>query len=207
MTDHFALLQEARRPWLDAGTLQVTFLQLSSTVHPDRSHNAPEHEKSLANQRFLEINAAYNCLREPKDRLAHLLELELGARPKDVQVILPGTMEVFMDISQLCRTVDAFLMERGKAGSPMVKVQMFERAQEWSDRLLEQQRKVGATRVELEDELKAMNSVWESAPPSGDPTRAGSLPLHRLEQAYRVLSYVSRWQAQIQERLVRLAFD
>jgi hypothetical protein len=31
------------------------------------------------------------------------------------------------------------------------------------------------------------------------------LPLERLEQIYRAMSYVSRWMAQIQERVVQLA--
>ena len=39
----------------------------------------------------------------------------------------------------------------------------------------------------------------------GAPERAPALPLKRLEQVYRVFSYVSRWTDQLQERLVRLA--
>ena len=84
MTDNFLLLDEPRRPWLDADALKRKFLARSAEVHPDRTHNAAESEKLAANQRYTALNAAYNCLREPKDRVRNLLELELGQKPSDL---------------------------------------------------------------------------------------------------------------------------
>jgi len=52
--------------------------------------------------------------------MLHLLELETGARPKEVQRIPPGTMDLFVEIGTICRDVDGFLVERGKAISPAV---------------------------------------------------------------------------------------
>src|SRR5438067_139698 len=106
MTDYFALLGQPRLPWLDGDSLKAKFLELSATVHPDRVHDGSEIEKQSSHQRSAELNAAYNCLREPKTRLQHLLELEAGAKPKQVEQISPGTMELFMKIGQLCREVD-----------------------------------------------------------------------------------------------------
>src|SRR5437868_8581649 len=83
MTDNFSLFNEPRRPWLDADLLKQKFLKFSAEVHPDKIHNASDGEKAAANKRYAELNAAYNCLREPKERLLHLIELELGAKPKD----------------------------------------------------------------------------------------------------------------------------
>src|SRR6266480_4581877 len=99
MADYFFLLDEPRRPWLDPEVLKAKFHVLTSTVHPDRVHRATEPEKQAANQRYAELNAAYQCLREPKDRLRHLLELERGIKVEDVQKISPGTMDWFMEIS------------------------------------------------------------------------------------------------------------
>ena len=205
MTDHFALLNEPRRPWLDAEALKAKFLQFANEVHPDRFHNAPEREKFLAHQRYLELNAAYTCLREPKDRLLHLLELELGSRPKEVQIVPPGTMELFLEVGQICRNVDAFLAERAGVTAPMLRVPLFERARGWADKLIRVRERVIATRMELETELRTLNPVWEQAPAPGHADRANALALGRLEQVHRVLSYVFRWQAQIQERLVQLS--
>ncbi len=205
MIDAFALLNEPPRPWLDAEALKQKFLPLSSAVHPDRTHNAPDAEKQASTARYAELNAAYNTLREPRDRLLHLLELELGAKPKDVQRIPPGTMDLFVEVGQICRDVDAFIAQRGNVTSPLLKVQMFERGMEWTDKLQALQQRINAKRDELTGELQQLNAVWESAPTIGSPERVAALPLERLEQIYRVFSYIARWSEQIQERNVQLA--
>ena len=205
MTDSFSLLDEPRRPWLDAEALKQKFLPLSSAAHPDRIHSAPEAEKQAATNRYAEINAAYNTLREPRDRLLHLIELESGAKPSDIQRIPPGTMDLFVEVGQLCRDVDAFQAERGQVTSPLLKVKMFERSMEWTDQLQALQGRINARRDELTTELQQMNAIWETAPATGSPSRAAALPLERLEQIYRVFSYIARWSEQIQERHVQLA--
>lgn len=196
MTDYFSLLNEPRCPWLDADELKTRFLELSSRVHPDRFHGGEESEKAEAGRRFAELNTAYQCLRDPKDRLLHLLTLELGDKPKDVQRIPPGTMDLFMEVGQTCRDADAFIAERGQVTSPLLKVQMFQRGMEWTDKLSAIQQHVNGKRDELFAELQSMNAAWESG---------ATKPLERLEQIYRVLSYVTRWTEQIQERVVQLA--
>ena len=205
ITDAFNLLNEPRRPWLDAEALKQKFLPLSSAAHPDRTHNAPESEKQQANERYAELNAAYSTLREPRDRLLHLLELELGAKPSDIQRIPPGTMDLFVEVGQFCRDVDAFLASRGSVTSPLLKVQMFERGMEWTDKLQALQQRINAKRDELTGELQQMNAVWDAAPAIGSQERPAALPLERLEQIYRVFSYIARWSEQIQERNVQLA--
>ncbi|MSU62057.1 MAG: hypothetical protein EXS31_06625 [Pedosphaera sp.] len=205
MTDYFVLLKQPRLPWLDVDELKNRFLTLSSDLHPDRVHGASEEVKAEANHRYAVLNAAYSCLRETKDRLLHLLELEQGSRPSDIQRIPPGTMDLFVEVGQLCRDVDVFLTERGKVTSPLVKVQFFEKGMEWTDKLQALQRTLNAKRDELGAELACMTPVFNSAPPSGNLQRASQLPLERLEQIYRILSYVARWSGQIQDRVVELS--
>jgi DnaJ-domain-containing protein 1 len=205
MIDAFALLDQPRQPWIDTDALKEHFLALSAAAHPDRVHAGSEAEKQAATARYAALNSAYSTLREPRDRLLHLLELETGGRPKDVQRIPPGTMDLFVEVGQLCRDVDAFLVERGKATSPLIKVQMFERGMDWTDKLQDLQARINARRDELTAELRGMNAAWESAPAIGSSERAAALPLERLEQVYRVFSYIARWSEQIQERLVQLA--
>src|SRR5213593_156293 len=120
MTDYFALLAEPRRPWFDPCSLKQKFLTLSAQVHPDRVHNASDAAKHSAQDRYTELNAAYNCLRDPKERLLHLLELERGEKPKQIENIPPDLMNVFLDISQLCREADAFLTEKAGVTSPLL---------------------------------------------------------------------------------------
>lgn len=205
MTDAFALLSEPRRPWLDAEALKARFLPLSAAVHPDRVHSASEADKAAANTRYAELNAAYNTLREPRDRLLHLLELEAGGKPKDVQRIPPGTMDLFVEVGQTCRDTDEFLKQKSTSDSPMVKLRLMQEGLDWLDRLQALQGRVNAKRDELTAELRQMNGVWEAAPAIGIPDRVNALPLERLEQVYRAMSYVARWTEQIQERVVQLA--
>src|SRR5690242_3412805 len=201
MTDPFKLLNEPRRPWIDVEALKQKFLALSNDAHPDRIHSASEADKANATARYSELNAAYNALREPKERLLHLLELE-SVRPSDIQRIPPGTMDLFVEVGQLCRDVDEFLAGRAKVTSPLLKVKTFEQGMEWTEKLQVLQQRVNARRDELAAELKRMNAAWESAPAVGSAERAAALPLERLEQIYRVLSYIARWSEQIQERTV-----
>ena len=205
MTDDFALLDEPRRPWLDPERLKSKFLQFSAATHPDHFHNAGEDEKRAINQRVADLNAAYNHLREPRERLRCLLELELGAQPKDVQRIPPGTMELFAEVGQLCRDVDTFVARKAQVTSPLLKARRFEQGLEWMDKLITLQNKILAKKQDLDVELKSLNAAWETAPTVGTEARLPGLPLARLEQIYRIFSYIARWTEQIQERTVQLA--
>src|ERR1035437_8974462 len=131
MTDFFALLAEPRRPWLEADLLKQKFLALSANAHPDRIHSASEADKADATKRFTELNAAYNCLAELKMRLLHLLELELGAKPKDIQQIPTALADLFPEVATNCRSVDGFLAEKSKAVSTLLQGQLFKRGQDW----------------------------------------------------------------------------
>ena len=206
MTDYFALLDESRRPWIDPVSLKTKFLALTAEVHPDRVHTASEAEKQSANQRYAELNAAYNCLREPKGRLRHLLELERGSKPEGVQKISPATMDCSVEVSRLCHEADAFLAERARASSPMLKVQLFEEAMALTEKLNAQLQKLNVKGDLLVEQLKNLNMVWESAPPVGSPARVNILPCSRLEHLYRDFSYLARWAEQVQERIAQLSF-
>jgi DnaJ-domain-containing protein 1 len=198
MTDYFALLEEPRRPWIDAELLKEKFLSRSSQVHPDRVHGAPESDRKNADTRYAELNAAFNCLREPKDRVRHLFELELGRRPADIENIPAALMDFAFEIGRACKMADTLLAEKAKVTSAILKVQFFERGQASVDGLNALQRRINEQRGLLLDELKAMNPEWESA------TR--EKPLKRLEEIYRLLGYFARWSEQLQERVVQLSF-
>jgi hypothetical protein len=208
MLDNFALLNEARRPWLEAEPLKQKFLALSSAIHPDRSHEAGAAEREAATRRFAELNAAWQCLREPKERLGHLLELELGARPADAQDVPPAAMDLFFETGRICREADAFLAAKSKTTSPVVKAQMFARGMELAGRLNELRQVILRRREELLAELPRLNAAWEAAPvpEAVGAERAAFLPLELLERIYRMLSYIARWTGQIEERVVQLSF-
>jgi curved DNA-binding protein CbpA len=205
MTDYFALLGQTRLPWIDPDESKAAFLARSGQVHPDRFHNAPEEERCAANAAYVELNTAHQRLRESKDRLLHLLELELGRKPEEIQNVPAEALEMFMKVGKLCRDVDAFRAERARASSPILQAQLYERALDWTDQLQSMQQSIASQRLVLETRLKTMNALWESAPVPGEPARSGSLPLTELEQLYRQFGFLARWSGQLQDRLVSLA--
>ena len=203
MTDYFGLLNEPRRPWLDTTLLRRKFLALAASCHPDRVHQAGEAEKIAANRHYAELNAAWQCLSEPKTRLLHLLELERGAKPADIQTIPSALADVFAGVSEICRQADAFISDKEKVTSPLLKIQWFERAQPWIERLNSWQQNLGKLRDQLNSRLEMLDQQWsrEDEVSLRDPAL-----LARLEELYRFYGYFNRWQNQLQERVARLSF-
>ena len=144
MTDYFAALNEPRRPWLDAEALKKKFLSLSADAHPDRVHTLPPAEREAATRHYAELHAAYNCLRDAKQRLRHLLELERGIKPAEIQDIPESLMGFFMEVGRLCREVDSFLAEKAKVTSPLLQVEWFERGQDWTGKTQSMQKSIQA---------------------------------------------------------------
>ena len=203
MPDNFILLDQPRRPWLEPEALKEKFFALSASVHPDHAHGLSESERATAHERYTALNAAYSCLRDPRSRLRHLLELELGAVSKDVQSIPSELMDLSLKIGRACREADSVVLEKNRATSPLLKVQLFERSQQRSDELQPLQRMVNDKREALLSELKQLDAAWLAG--AADPIERAAL-LQRLERIYRLLGYFDRWLSQIQERIVHLAF-
>ena len=200
MIDYFALVSEPRRPWLEPDVLKQKFLTLSASLHPDRIHSAGAAARAGAATSFAELNAAYTCLADPKSRLRHLLELELGAKPKDIEEIPAALADVFADVAMTCRSTDGFLAERSRGTSPLLQVQRFEHAQDWVDKLQALQQKLSGVQGQLLDELKALDGRWVNL-----AAEARHEILSNLEELYRLFGYFNRWNKQINERLVQLA--
>jgi DnaJ-domain-containing protein 1 len=205
VTDPFALLNEPRRPWVDPDALHAKFLALSATQHPDRFHNADAAEREAARRRFAELNVAYQCLRDPGQRLRRLLELETGVVPAKLQTAPADLLPLFVEVGEACREAGAFLSARSPATSPVLKAVQFGQALEWTGRLQGLLGRLHDRQAALLEELRALNPLWEATP--GVPTAGGTRvrPLERLEEICRTLGFLIRWTAQIQEHLVQLA--
>lgn len=202
MKDCFALLDEPRRPWLEGERLRQKFLRLSADQHPDRVAQFDEGARSAAQEKFTALNAAYNRLRDPKERLLHFLELELGAAPPQVQEVPIHLMEAAMEVGRVCREADALVSERAKAGSPLLQVPFLGPAQELVGRVGAVQEKIRGWREELDRELVRLDAQWCQA----ESPEARRRLLVELLSVYRRLSYYARWAAQLQERVVQLSF-
>jgi curved DNA-binding protein CbpA len=202
--DLFAVLNQPRRPWLDPEAVQGSFISLSSAVHPDRVHNASEAEKSTAHAQFTALNHAWQVLRDPKGRIQHLLGLETGRKPGSLERLPSRTMDYYLELGQVCGEFDRFLADRKTVVSPLFMVRSFEKGMSWRDRLESSLSELNARLARLVEETKGMNASWDAAPAMGSAERECALPLERLEEIYREISYASRWLQQVRERLVQI---
>src|SRR5712672_1961645 len=89
-------------PGLDAGALKERFARATGESHPDKFQQAPEAERTAVEARYAELNRAYQTLVDPRQRLLALYELTKGEKPRDVQRIPPGTMDLFIEVGQTC---------------------------------------------------------------------------------------------------------
>lgn len=203
MLDYFHLLGEERRPWIDPDLLKKRFLLLSGEVHPDRVHGNSAEEKLSAQRRYAELNAAYNNLRHPKERLHHLLELETGVKPEQVQQIPSDLTEFFIEVGQMFKQVDKFLAEKAKTTSPLLQVQLFEAGQLWTEKLNALRQKLNSRQQDSTAQLKALDHQWASLEKEDTTSRRNLL--QDLEQLYRLFGYYARWETQIHERQMQLS--
>lgn len=201
MPDYFALLQAERRPWLEPDEVKQKFISLSAAVHPDRIHSAGAEQKAAAAHSFAELNAASQQLTDPKLRLQHLLQLELGVKPTDVKSIPNDLANLFTGVANACRNVDQFLQEKSRSTSPLLQVALFEQGIQWVDKLQKLQQNLILFHNQLLERLRALDAAWLSA---DSPARRQLLP--QLEELYRLFSYFNRWNTQVQERIVQLSF-
>jgi DnaJ-domain-containing protein 1 len=193
-TDPFAFFELEPGPALDAEALKERFARATSEWHPDKFAQTPAEERLAAEERYTALNRAYQTLVDPRQRLLALYELAKGEKPRDVQRIPPGTMDLFVEVGQACRELDQFL-ERKKATTGRL-----ERAGLMGEELALQDslvvlrgklEKLGAT---LEADLAALDARW----------RSGEKDLNALEAVYRKYSYLARWRQQLEERELAL---
>ena len=204
VTDRFALLQQPRQPWIDPESVKTTFHALCAQHHPDRARPGDLAAKKTQTQKFIQLNEAYNCLRDPKERLLHLLELETGQKPQDLQDISPQLIGLFGEVASLCRGADEFLKLKHQAGSAIEKAVLAGQGTLWVEKLQTLGGKIERQREDLYQELESMTPLWATAP-GNRPQRRALLQFDRLEEIYRILSYLGRWKEKISQRITELA--
>jgi len=103
MTDYFALLGEARRPWLDPEKLKGKYFALARERPADA-----------------ELNEAFRVLSDPKLRLHHLLTLE-GAELTAGRPVPPAVAELFWNTGTMLREIEHWLLRNQAAASALAR--------------------------------------------------------------------------------------
>ena len=142
MIDYFALLDEARRPWLDPEQLKEKYFARNRAAAADA-----------------ELNEAFRVLSDPKLRLQHLLTLE-GAQLTAGRPVPPSVAELFWNTGTVLREVDRLLLKSGEASSALSRALLSGERAKLEGKLAELERQLNAT---YETEL---GRVRESGPVS-----------------------------------------
>jgi DnaJ-domain-containing protein 1 len=201
MTDYFAALGQPRRPWLDAELLKQKFHTLSGAVHPDHVHDAEPASRQAAADRYAELNAAHQCLREPRTRLQHLIHLALGEKVPDSNQITDDMLRLFQEAGVLLRQADSLLLEKQSAAAPLLKVQLLEKALPCLHSINSLQSVLRERRDQLDSELRTLDAAW------ADTTRNAPVADELVRSAIRLChqyGFINRWQAQLQDRAFNL---
>jgi DnaJ-domain-containing protein 1 len=190
----FSLFGLEPAPGLDADALKERFARATAETHPDKFAQAPEAERLAAEGRYAELNRAYQTLIDPRQRLLALYELTKGEKPRDVQRIPPGTMDLFIEVGQTCQQFDQFLERKRAAGGALERAALMGEELTLQDALMTLRGKLEALGGTLEKDLAALDARW----------RGGERDLDALEGVYRKFSYLARWRQQLEERELAL---
>jgi hypothetical protein len=181
-------------PALDAGALKERFARATSESHPDKFAQAPEPERIAAEERYADLNRAYQTLVDPVQRLLALYLLTKGEKPRDVQRIPPGTMDLFIEVGQACRQLDQYLEKKRAADGALARAALMGEELTLQDTLMTLRGKLEKLGATLDGDLAALDSRWH----------AGDKDLNALEAIYRKYSYLARWRQQLEEREIAL---
>lgn len=189
MTDYFALLQQPRRPWLNAQRLKEKYIQITIAMHPDGQMQKPGEGKPVVD--FADTNEAFRVLVDPKLRLQHLLKLEGMPTGNDT---VPDTLaDVFLETGTLIQEIDLLISRvTGNALSKALREpEILEKRQLTADLVDKLEKMYQGALKELED----LDRLWTST--------------HKIEQELTALSsklaYLTRWLAQLEERKFQLS--
>jgi len=194
ISNPFALFDLEPGPLVDLAALKERFTRATAESHPDKFAHAPEDERSAADSRYASLNKAYQTLIDPRARLLALYELTKGEKPRDVQRIPPGTMDLFKVVGETCRELDTFLARKAATTGRLERAGLMTEELALQDSLEAVKTELGKFSESVDSEIAALDARW----------RSGDKDINALETVYRKSSYIARWQQQLEEREIAL---
>lgn len=177
-----------RKLWIDMGSLEQKFLQLSWKLHPDNFVNATELERELSLKRSSELNDAYRTLREPVARVEYLLGIE-GAR-KEGEHKQQAPPELLEEVFELNESLDE-LRDAKSSGSDLAAIR---------SRLESAEKKFQQKLVEIDGALQDAAKAWDTALESDSTVR--SKVMARLNELLNRRSYIRNLVTNVQKELL-----
>ncbi len=176
MKNYFHLLSLTPSPQIDLSKLQENYKKQAAKLHPDQGGNE---------QAFQELNTAYHTLLKPSSRLKHLLEInDIPYTPRGS--ISNKLMDLFMSTGALMQKAELLAKKKQAASSALSKALLETETLALQDALNQQMQTIEQT---LTDTIQ-------------------HIPLELEAEYYttttRDLTFLEKWQAQLQERFASL---
>ncbi len=181
--DYFALLGLPRQADLAEGEIQARYHERIAECHPDRA--STEEERGEFSQRSSELNQAWNTLRNPVTRVRHLLSLIAPDLERDAS-LSQDLMELFAETGQALQAADAFLAQKRKATSALARALLAEQEMEVQEGLQD-----------------ALGKVTQA----GEALDLSVREPQELRGLHTQLSFLDRWQRQLNEKLLLLLME
>jgi molecular chaperone HscB len=174
--DYFALFEMPRKLWIEMGSLEKKFLQLSWKLHPDNFVNATEAERELSLKRSSELNDAYRTLRDPIARVEYLLAIE-GAR-KEGEHKQQAPPELLEEVFELNESLDELREAKASKGDLAA----------LKSRLESAEKNFHAKLTEVDAQLQGAGREWDAA--LGGDTATQKKLMARLNDLLNRRSYI-----------------
>jgi molecular chaperone HscB len=188
-SDYFAMFDLARKLWVDMGTLEQKFLQLSWKLHPDNFTNATPEERAISLRRSSELNDAYRTLRDPVARVEYLLAIE-GTRVegKNKQQAPPELLE---EVFELNESLDELRGAKASGGDITALKQ----------RLGAAEKNFQGKLAEVDSELQNVAKQWDKALDAKVDASARKGVMAQLNELLNRRSYVRNLVVNVQKEL------
>ena len=180
MKDAFEALGFERRPALDLDELQERYLRQAALLHPDsEGGNA---------QAFAEIGGARALLKDPAERLYHLIQLQGGS----ITPSLVGEVQEMMDLASLLLEAEQRISRLSASRTSLARAVLIGPGRECLGRLEQAEERIRLLLERLDAELQAADRSWPE------------VPLSELARIATALRFVQKRKQQISESCFQL---
>ena len=190
-TDYFTMMQVEKRPCIDLNKLKENYLKISEVIHPDKYYNASADVKELALACSSLLNKAYSTLRDPKERIKYLISIETDKEAPVSNRASAGTMEFFIEASDVCNEADTFI-KKGGSGE--------DKKRELRNRLKEYKKESQGKWNNVLKDIDKIDNEWVAV-----LSKEKKPLLRRLLVLSHELSYLTKLQSMLDEMMIALS--
>ena len=189
-SDYFAMFEMPRKLWVEMGSLEQKFLQLSWKLHPDNFVNATPEERDISLKRSSELNDAYRTLRDPVARVEYLLAIEEARKEGTTRQQAPP--ELLEEVFELNESLDELREARASGGDTASLMQRLEAAEKNFETKLN----------EVDSQLQTVAREWDKAIDGKSDQSTRKAVMSKLNELLNRRSYVRNLVVNVQKELL-----